>query len=89
MYLPQKDKSSDLSSSEDPFSLKRRSIRSATEGGTLSMNCSSIDAYKNQCLNPPKENLQPSPQTKILFNTQIYIPSLIRLLLPLDLTNYS
>lgn len=38
---PEKDKSNDFSS-EEAFSLRRRSIRSATEGGTLRMNCSSM-----------------------------------------------
>jgi hypothetical protein len=43
-FSPEKDKSNDLSSEDEAFSLslKRRSNRSATEGGTLSMNCSSI-----------------------------------------------
>uniref|UniRef100_A0A2P2JZ93 Uncharacterized protein n=1 Tax=Rhizophora mucronata TaxID=61149 RepID=A0A2P2JZ93_RHIMU len=39
---PENDKSNDWSSEEDALSLKRQSNRSATEGGTLSMNCSSI-----------------------------------------------
>ena len=37
-----RDKSNALSSEEEASSFKRRSIRSATDGGTLSMNCSSM-----------------------------------------------
>ena len=46
--VPENDRSKDLSSEEEGFSSKRRSIRSATEGGTLKMNCSSM-----RCISQP------------------------------------
>jgi len=40
--VPEKNKSKGISSEVEASSLKSRSIRSETDGGTLSMNCSSI-----------------------------------------------
>lgn len=63
---PEKDKSNDWSSEEEALSLKRRSKRSATEGGTLSMNCSSM--------------LQNSPNQAHQFYTLLNHPNQILLL---------
>ncbi|CAK9180145.1 unnamed protein product [Ilex paraguariensis] len=52
IFSPEKDKSNDLSSEEEAFSLKRKSIRSATEGGTRSVNCS----MPTECNRNPHQN---------------------------------
>lgn len=64
-FSPEKDTSNDLSSEEEASSFKRRSIRSATDGGTLSMNCSSMTTKFKPHINLKKsQNWQNNKKTK-------------------------
>ncbi|EOA40558.1 hypothetical protein CARUB_v10009288mg [Capsella rubella] len=69
--VPEKHKSKGISSEVEASSLKSRSIRSETDGGTLSMNCSSIKRYQRLNLRSSPNGLCRERRDENLLNSSL------------------